>query len=215
MKIMNSIFPFIDIIILGLLAVFLGFRLKNLLGDKSGYKENITNEKNTRGTSLENKKVVSIHETKAEGHGFSTLKKADPNFSEKEFKDGAKEAFKQIVTAYSDSDLTTLRHLLGYDLFQSFSKAIAEIEAHQNTQHTKIHSIDKIEIDDVSVFDNIASITCKIVSLQTKFIKDSKDNIIEGNEKTKEKINDKWTFERDVSSINPNWKLVETDTFET
>ena len=32
--------------------------------------------------------------------------------------------------------------------------------------------------------------------------------------KTKEKINDKWTFERDVSSINPNWKLVETDTFE-
>ena len=59
MKIMNSIFPFIDIIILGLLAVFLGFRLKNLLGDKSGYKENITNEKNTRGTSLENKKVVS------------------------------------------------------------------------------------------------------------------------------------------------------------
>ena len=64
---MNSIFPFIDIIILGLLAVFLGFRLKNLLGDKSGYKENITNETNTRGTSLENKKVVSIHETKAEG----------------------------------------------------------------------------------------------------------------------------------------------------
>ena len=184
---MNSIFPFIDIIILGLLAVFLGFRLKNLLGDKSGYKENITNETNTKGTSLENKKVVSIHETKAEGHGLSTLKKADPNFSEKEFMDGAKEAFKQIVTAYSDSDLTTLRHLLGYDLFQSFSKAIAEIEALQNTQHTKIHSINKIEIVDVSVFDNIASITCKIVSLQTKFIKDSKDNIIEGNEKNKRK----------------------------
>ena len=213
MKVMNNIFPFIDIIILGLLAVFLGFRLKNLLGDKSGFKENIPNESNSKSTTIENKKVVSIHESKAEGHGLKNLKKADPSFSENEFKDGAKEAFKIIVTAFSESDLTTLRHLLGYDLFQSFSKAIAETEALQNIQYTKIHSIDSIEITEASVFDNVASVTCNIVSFQTKFIKDKKDKILEGSESKKEKLKDKWTFERDISSINPNWKLVETDTF--
>ena len=40
---MNSFFPFLDIIILGLLALFLGFRLKNLLGDRSGYGEDVNN----------------------------------------------------------------------------------------------------------------------------------------------------------------------------
>ena len=39
-------------------------------------------------------------------------------------------------------------------------------------------------------------------------------NVVEGNKENHENIRDKWVFERDISSSNPNWKLVETDIFE-
>ena len=49
---------------------------------------------------------------------------------------------------------------------------------------------------------------------QIKYIVDKHDNVIEGNMENHETIKDKWVFERDISSSNPNWKLVETDIFE-
>ena len=53
-----------------------------------------------------------------------------------------------------------------------------------------------------------------LFSDQIKYIVDKHDNVIEGNMENHETIRDKWVFERDISSSNPNWKLVETDIFE-
>ena len=207
---MNSVFPFIDIIILGLLAVFLGFRLKNMLGDKSGFNGNISNE--TRNGDVNNdNKVVSLHKNKEEGHGIKVLKKAYPMFSEEDFKEGAKSAFKIIVNAFSNNDLDSLRQLLGYELLQDFTKAISEKSSDSNEVKTKIDSIESVEILDCSVFDNIASITVKIISIQSKISENPGDDNSEIN---KEKLKDKWVFEKDLTSNDPNWKLVETDTAE-
>ena len=207
---MNSVFPFIDIIILGLLAVFLGFRLKNMLGDKSGFNGNISNE--TRNGDVNNdNKVVSLHKNKEEGHGIKVLKKAYPMFSEEDFKEGAKSAFKIIVNAFSNNDLDSLRQLLGYELLQDFTKAISEKSSDSNEVKTKIDSIESVEILDCSVFDNIASITVKIISIQSKISENPGDDNSEIN---KETLKDKWVFEKDLTSKDPNWKLVETDTAE-
>ena len=208
---MNSFFPFVDIIILGLLAIFLGFRLKNLLGDRSGFKGETINDSKNLNKSEDKNKVVSIHEKKLEGMGIEILKKADPNFSEKEFIEGAESAFNIIIKSFSESNLEALKPLLDYELHKSFSKVISEREALQEKHEVEIVSIDKIQIIESSVFDNISSITLKIVSQQIKIVRDIKGNIIDGDAENKEVIKDKWIFERDVSSINPNWKLVETD----
>ena len=77
-----------------------------------------------------------------------------------------------------------------------------------------IISINNIDILKISTYENIVSITLKIVSDQKKYIVDKDDNVIEGNMENHEIIRDKWVFERDISSSNPNWKLVETDIFE-
>ena len=61
------------------------------------------------------------------------------------------------------------------------------------------------------LIDNVASITVKIVSEQIKFITDRNDEMVYGNREKSETIKDKWVFERDISTNNPNWKLVETD----
>ena len=208
---MNSFFPFLDIIILGLLALFLGFRLKNLLGDRSGYGEDLNNLETYNEKKPDNNNVIDLNKKKISGEGLEVLKKAEPNFSEEEFLNGSKQAFKIIIEAFVESDIEKLKPLIDYELLKSFTKSISEREARQEKQFVDIISIIKLEIINISLNDNIASISIKIESEQIKYTIDKNDNIIDGNREVSEKIKDKWVLERDISSNNPNWKLVETD----
>ena len=208
---MNSFFPFLDIIILGLLALFLGFRLKNLLGDRSGYGEDVNNLETYNEKKPDNNNVINLNKKKISGEGLEVLKKGDPNFSEEEFIIGAKQAFKIIIEAFVDSDVEKLKPLIDYELLKSFTKSISEREARQEKQFVDIISINKLDIINISLNDNVASISIKIESEQIKYTIDKNDNILDGNKEVSEIIKDKWVLERDISSNNPNWKLVETD----
>ena len=208
---MNSFFPFLDIIILGLLALFLGFRLKNLLGDRSGYGEDVNNLETYNEKKPDNNNVINLNKKKISGEGLEVLKKGDPNFSEEEFIIGAKQAFKIIIEAFVDSDVEKLKPLIDYELLKSFTKSISEREARQEKQFVDIISIIKLDIVNISLNDNVASISIKIESEQIKYTIDKNDKIIDGNKDVSETIKDKWVLERDISSNDPNWKLVETD----
>ena len=208
---MNSFFPFLDIIILGLLALFLGFRLKNLLGDRSGYGEDVNNLETYNEKKPDNNNVINLNKKKISGEGLEVLKKGDPNFSEEEFIIGAKQAFKIIIEAFVDSDVEKLKPLIDYELLKSFTKSISEREARQEKQFVDIISIIKLDIINISLNDNVASISIKIESEQIKYTIDKNDKIIDGNQEISEIIKDKWVLERDISSNDPNWKLVETD----
>ena len=208
---MNSFFPFLDIIILGLLALFLGFRLKNLLGDRSGYGEDVNNLETYNEKKPDNNNVINLNKKKISGEGLEVLKKGDPNFTEEEFIIGAKQAFKIIIEAFVDSDVEKLKPLIDYELLKSFTKSISEREARQEKQFVDIISINKLDIINISLIDNVASISIKIESEQIKYTIDKNDKIIDGNKEVSEIIKDKWVLERDTSSNNPNWKLVETD----
>ena len=211
---MNNFFPFLDIIILGLLAIFLGFRLKGLLGDRSGFSESLQNNDALKENQEKNDNIIKLNQKKINGEGLDMLLKTDPSFDKKEFLKGAESAFKIIINAYANSDLEKLKPLLDYDLYNSFTKSISERESRQEIQHLDIKSIKNFDILNISIEENIVSITLKIVSDQIKYIVDKNDTVIEGNMEKQETIKDKWVFERDISSSNPNWKLVETDIFE-
>ena len=209
---MNSFFPFLDIIILGLLAVFLGFRLKGLLGDRSGYSGDLKSPDAIKQEKItENQNVIKLNNKPINGEGVDFLIKADPSFNEKEFLEGAKNAFKIIIKAFSDSEIEKLKPLLDYDLLNSFTKSISEREARQERQVSDVLSFKNFEIIKVNINDNLVSITLKIISEQIKYLTDKNDVLIEGNKDQSEIIKDKWVFERDISTNNPNWKLVETD----
>ena len=212
---MNSFFPFLDIIILGLLAIFLGFRLKGLLGDRSGYSGDLKNpDAVNKEERIENQNVIKLNNTTINGEGLDSLIKADPGFNEKEFLEGAKNAFKIIIKSFSDSEIESLKPLLDYDLLNSFTKSISEREARQERQFSDVVSFKNFEIIKVNITDNLVSITLKIVSEQIKYLVDKNDVLLEGNKDHSEIIKDKWVFERDISSTNPNWRLVETDVLD-
>ena len=159
----------------------------------------------------DNNNVINLNKKKISGEGLEVLKKGDPNFSEEEFIIGAKQAFKIIIEAFVDSDVEKLKPLIDYELLKSFTKSISEREARQEKQFVNILSINKLDIINISLNDNIASISIRIESEQIKFTIDKNDKIIDGNKEVSEIIKDKWVLERDISSNNPNWQLVETD----
>ena len=58
---MQNGFPYLDILIFGVIAIFLIFRLKNILGTKTGFEDNNLSEKNK---SKQYSNVVSLKSSK-------------------------------------------------------------------------------------------------------------------------------------------------------
>ena len=73
-------------------------------------------------------------------------------------------------------------------------------------------SIKSAQIDEVSVEGNTATVTVEFISDQIKVIRDSDENIIDGDPDAIESLTDLWTFNRDITSANPNWILTRTET---
>ena len=204
--------PFIDIIIFAVIAVLLVLRLRSVLGQRSGYDEQPSRDNRFDKGSAD---VISIDSGRradiAEGHGLDALRKADRSFSEKQFMNGAAAAFEMILSAYAEGDLAKLKRLLGYDLLQSFTQSVQ-----QRGQDGEVLSITLDELRDVrivgaKVFDNTASVTVEFQSTQTRILTDKDGATIEDEDTGTRDLIDIWTFERDLTLGDPNWKLAETE----
>ena len=58
---------------------------------------------------------------------------------------------------------------------------------------------------------NTAYVTIKFVSQLISVTRDAEGDVVEGDPKKVREVTDIWTFARDISSKNPNWKLVATE----
>ena len=207
--------PFIDILIFAVIAVLLVLRLRSVLGQKTGY------EDQSRGKEMaerfEQKPIPIRPDVQAaanDGHGMDALRRAEPSFSEAQFLDGAKAAFGIILSAYAEGDIAQLKRLLSYDLLQSFTQSIQQRASDGEALSITIEDISHVSILNAQVFDNIASVTVDFHSTQTRMITDEGGNVIEDEGTGKLELVDIWTFERDLTLSDPNWKLAETESPE-
>ena len=218
--------PFVDILIFAIIAIFLGLRLRNILGSRDGY-EQTPEELGKRGprSDMPNKvvdshskiveeadKVVPLRPSGQSGSGIAAVKKADPSFDEAQFMQGAASAFAMILHAFAEGDLSQLRRLLGYDLFNEFSDAIRSRNADNESLSLTVDSIDDVQLLDGEVVEGVASVTVRFVSQQTRRLFDANGDEIVDDSADHEPVIDVWTFERDTQIADPNWKLVETST---
>ena len=72
-------------------------------------------------------------------------------------------------------------------------------------------SIDKSEIVGAEQRGRTAQITVRFVSQLVSLTRDRSGAVIEGSPDKVTDVTDVWTFARDVSSRDPNWKLVATE----
>ena len=143
------------------------------------------------------------------------IAKADPSFDTGSFLKGAQIAYETIVTAYAQGDRGTLRNLLSSEVFGSFNSVMADREARGETNEMSFVGISSSDIVDASLGGRTAHIAVRFVSELVTAVRDKTGTVIEGDTKAVRQVTDVWTFARDVTSPNPNWQLVATDSPES
>jgi predicted lipid-binding transport protein (Tim44 family) len=143
--------------------------------------------------------------------GLDAIVSADPNFDVQHFISGARTAYEMVVTAFAEGDRRQLRSLLSREVFDGFDSAIGERERRGETAETRFVSIDGATVTGAELRSRIAQITMRFVSKLISATRDGSGAVIEGNAEKVTDVTDVWTFARDVSSRDPNWKVVATE----
>ena len=89
--------------------------------------------------------------------------------------------------------------------------AISERERRGETAETRFVSIDGATVTAAELRARTAQITIRFVSKLITATRDRSGAVIEGNAEKVTDVTDVWTFARDVSSRDPNWKVIATE----
>jgi predicted lipid-binding transport protein (Tim44 family) len=143
--------------------------------------------------------------------GLDAIVMADPSFDPRGFVGGARGAYEMIVLAFAKGDRKTLKEFLAKDVYEGFASVITDRESRNETAETTFVSIDKADIVGAEMRDKMAHVTVSFVSKLISATRDKAGVVIEGSLEKISDVDDVWTFARDVTGRDPNWKLVATE----
>ncbi len=143
--------------------------------------------------------------------GLDAIVAADHSFDAKHFVTGARSAYEMIVTAFAAGDRKTLKGLLSREVYDGFEAAIRDREQKGETVENKFVSLDTADIIGAEVRNNTAQVTVRFVSQLISATRDRAGAVIDGSPDKVTEVTDVWTFARDVTARDPNWKLVATE----
>ena len=143
-------------------------------------------------------------------HGLDAIATQDTSFDPRHFLSGAKSAYEMIVLAFANGDRRALKDLLSSEVYESFDAVIKDREKHEQKTETRFVSIDKAELVNAEARDRAAQLTVRFMSQMISVTRDKAGAIVDGNPDKVADITDVWTFARDTTSRDPNWKLVGT-----
>ena len=209
---MSGGIPYVDILIFAIIAVFLGLRLHSVLGKRTGFEQDASLEKEQPAAASKAAPVAEA--APKDGTGVAAIAKADPGFSEKGFVEGAAAAYGMILESFAKEDIDALKPLLGYEMIGSFTEAVHERQKAGEKLTIELVELESAEIAEARLVEGLAIVTVEYRSRQRRLLHAEDGSVLEGDPKAEETCLDRWTFERDVSSRDPNWLLVETETID-
>ncbi|MCI0735245.1 MAG: Tim44/TimA family putative adaptor protein [Beijerinckiaceae bacterium] len=227
-------------IIFALLAAFVVWKLRSVLGTRSGTEKPPSNPFATRAQTgiparhgeagsqvvkLPGAAEVPVANVPAKDDrwkpyaepgtaawaGLDGIAATDPDFAVKPFVDGAKSAYEMIIGAFADGNRGILSNLLSPEVYEGFAAALDGREKRGEKLTTTFVSIDKVAFEDAALRGRIAKIKVHITAQMTTVTRDSNGAVIDGDPDKIVQIDDIWTFTRDTSSHDPNWKLSATE----
>lgn len=220
---MGDGFVFIEIVIFAMIAAFLVYRLRSVLGRRTGEERPRPNPFTPTSARPDNVVPMPPRGT-AEATPFAAdepvslaaalaqIHAADSNFDEKIFVQGARGAFQMIVEAFARGDTAALRPLLADDVYDNFVQAIRHRQSAGETLETRIDRIGDADVIEARLNGNDALVTVKFVSDQINLVRNAQGETIDGDPKQPIEVVDIWTFRRNTRARDPNWALVETRT---
>lgn len=222
-------FP-LDLVLFGMIAAFLVLRLRSILGRRTGFErppEQHVPLPGQAGRVMPDGQAPNAHiidglaepvapagpqrplpdPASPTGLALLSMRRIDRGLDPVRFLNGAEAAFRIIVTAFAAGDRAALHPLLSDDTYRAFEAAISGRETAGETQRTEIRAIQSATIDSASLRGSMADIAVRFVSDQVNVTLGHDGNPVAGADAVTE-ITDLWTFERDLTSPDPTWRLV-------
>jgi predicted lipid-binding transport protein (Tim44 family) len=210
----------IEIVLLAMVALFVGLRLFSVLGRRTGHEQQPV----LRTAEAVAEPVVAAPDAVAEpsersgfvfedaaAKGIKAIIAADSSFDVARFLEGAQAAYRMILEAFWQGDRETLGELAGDEVLASFNAAIDEREAAGNTLDNRLVAIERAMIEDASLKGRTASLTVRFDADIAAVTRNREGEVIAGSMTDAVATHDLWTFRRTLGSSDPGWQLVETD----
>ena len=214
----------LEIVLLAMVAAFLGLRLYSVLGRRAEHEEESvpqhfeTDEKPagvvrpapaTPAVPARPAELVGV--MPAVERGIREIASADSRFNLAQFLEGARGAYRMVLEAFWSGDRETLRELCDDDVYAGFIAAIDAREAACETLDNTLIRIEETRIHSASLDGRMARIAVLFVADIAAVTRDKEGNVIAGSLDDAIESRDVWTFSRNVSARDPNWLLDETD----
>jgi predicted lipid-binding transport protein (Tim44 family) len=211
------------IIILALVALFIGLRLYSVLGERTGHEQQpILKPADSdapvapRATQPQPAPPVAqdggdLAFLPTAGPGVRAVLAADPAFDVARFLEGAKAAYRMILEAFWKGDLDALRPHVDDHVYETFASAVAQRDSEGLKLDNRLVAIDQVLIAEASVERSVAVVTVRFEADIAAITRNSAGDVVAGSLSDAVQTRDLWTFRRDVASRDPNWVLIETD----
>jgi predicted lipid-binding transport protein (Tim44 family) len=213
-------------IVFALVAVFVVWKMRTILGTRNESNPNPAprpqNGSSSTSTELANRSAANASNDDLRWMPFAAfgtemwqrldeISKIDSSFNPREFVEGSKMAYDMILKGFSGGDLAALKPLLGKDVFESFSAAVSERRHKKAQLETTLVSIDRSEMKEVKIEGKSAQIVMRFVAKVISVTRDENGLVLEGAPDKVTEVVDVWTFQRDLNSYDPNWRLISTE----
>ena len=214
--------PMLQLLILAGIALFLIFKLRGILGTRTGFEQrppvhpSVTIDQSSKVVPDEEEE---IDEEIAKLVGSNTecaktlgdMKAYERSFSVQEFVEGAGKAYEWILTSFGEGKIDDLKPFLSPEVFNSFKEGVDQRDPENLVKVQFVRTSGK-HISDAKFEQSTGrgEITVEFASELISYVEDSAGNVIEGDKSNPVHQNDEWTFSRIMGKNDPNWILVAT-----
>ena len=206
---MQTSFPYFDIVIFGVIAVFLILRLKNILGTKTDIEDpNINKEQS--GKKFSNVFPLKTNINNDPSNEVQKIVKVDPQFNVADFLSGSEMFFKMVLESFVNGNIDNIEKYTKPSVLKSFKDAINDRIKENEIEIIELNSIKKHEILSVNITKTSIKIKVLFETFQIRALMDKDKKIIDGDKDNEILVKDEWVFERKINTNNSNWVLIET-----
>jgi predicted lipid-binding transport protein (Tim44 family) len=212
------------IVILALVALFVGLRLYSVLGERTGHEQHQPIPKPAESDARVEPRVNQPSPAPAApadagdmafvptaGPGVRAILAADPSFDVARFLEGAKAAYRLVLEAFWKGDVDTLRPHVDDHVYDTFATAIEQRKKDGLTLDNRLVTIDQAVISEASAERGTAVLTVRFEADIAAVTRNAEGQVVAGSLSDAIQTRDLWTFRREIGSRDPNWVLIETD----
>jgi predicted lipid-binding transport protein (Tim44 family) len=210
------------IVILALVALFIGLRLYSVLGERTGHEQQpilkpadparveprVVQQPLAQPAASDGADLAYVP---LAGPGVRAILAADPSFDVARFVEGAKAAYRLILEAFWKGDLDVIRSHVDPHVYETFAGAVEQRKKDGLTLDNRLVAIDQAVISEATVDRSVAVLTVRFEADIAAVTRNAEGQVVAGSMSDAVQTRDLWAFRRDLGSRDPNWLLIETD----